>query len=81
MDRLLACEPIRIGSVTLLPIERVTLRTQATATHALLTASKQPVALVVRDSCGIRAIHFGAELSIEQMRAQIPELDDLFAPD
>ncbi len=80
MDRLLACEPIRIGNVTLFPIEHVTLRTQTTATHALLTASKQPVALVVRDSSGIRAIQFGIELSIEQMRLQIPELDDFLAP-
>lgn len=80
MDRLLACEPIRIGSVTLLPIERVTLHTQTTATNALLTASKQPVALVVRDSSGIRTFHFGTELSIEQILAQIPELGDLFAP-
>jgi hypothetical protein len=78
-DRLLACEPIHVGDVTLLPIERVKLQSQIASSHAWLAASKEPVLLVVRDTDGIRTIDIGAALSIEQLRAQIPELDDLIA--
>ena len=78
-DRLLACEPIHIADVTLLPIERVKLQSQSTATHAWIAASKEPAALVVRDTDGIRIIDIGTALSIEQIREQIAELDDLMS--
>ena len=78
-DRLLACEPIHVGDVTLRPIERVKLQSQTAAAHAWLTASKEPVALVVCDANSIRTIVISTALSIEQLREQIPELDDLIA--
>ena len=78
-DRLLACEPIHVGDVTLLPIERVKLQSQIASSHAWLAASKEPVVLVVRDTDGIRTIDIGTALSIDQLREQVPELDDLIA--
>ena len=78
-DRLLACEPIHVGDVTLLPITRVKLQSHSTALHAWLDASKKPVALVVRDADGTRTIDICTTLSIEQVREQIPDLDDLLA--
>ena len=78
-DSLLACKPIRFGEVTLLLIERVKLQSQSTATHAWIAASKEPAALVVRNSDGIRTIDIGTALSIEQIREKITELDDLMS--
>ncbi|UCD69635.1 MAG: hypothetical protein JSW48_06115 [Betaproteobacteria bacterium] len=72
-----AGEPLRIGRVTLLPIERVSMRAKSAAAHAWLTACKEPLALVVRDAQGIRAIEVTTALSIERLRDEIPELDDL----
>lgn len=79
-DRLLACEPVIVGAVTVLPIVRLSLQSQIAATHAWLAASKEPVALVIRDRDAVRAIHFGTPLSIEHLRAQIPELDQFIEP-
>ncbi|UCH46503.1 MAG: hypothetical protein JSU95_10250 [Betaproteobacteria bacterium] len=76
-DRLIACEPIHVGNVTVLPIQRVKLQSQTAAAHAWLAASKEPVALVVRDSDGTRTIDIAGTLSIEQLRDQIPDLDAL----
>lgn len=97
-DRLIACEPIYIGSkqigpqqsslktggqfidaVSLIPIVRQKLRSHTFTTQTWIAASKEPVALIVRDRNGIRIVQFEAALSIKQLRAQIPELDDLIA--
>ena len=79
VDRLVACQPIHIGKLILLTVERVTLQSQIASAHAWVTASKEPVVLVVRDSDGIRTIDVGAGLSVEQLREQIPGLDDLIS--
>ena len=72
--------PQRTGALTLLPIVRLKLQSQTSATHAWLTASKEPVALIIRDRDAVRAVQFGTALSIEQLRVQIPELDNLLEP-
>ena len=72
--------PLRVGSVTLLPIERVVVRAGARARAAWFTAGKEPYALVVRDEGGVRAIGFGAEeVSLEALREAIPGLEGVLA--
>ena len=78
---LTAGAPIRVGSVTLLPIERVVIRTDMAATGAWFSVAKQPYALVVRDANGIRTVDIdAAAVSLEQLREQIPGLDAMLAP-
>lgn len=69
--------PLRIGHVTLLPVERLVMYVDRVTTHAWFAVSKVPYALVVRDSDGIRAVAIGAAVSLEELRAKIPRLDDL----
>ena len=76
-ETLRAGEPLQIGKLTLLPIERVATQTGGGAAHAWLSASKEPVALVVRDAKGVCTIGISTALSIEQARAQVPGLDHL----
>jgi hypothetical protein len=68
--------PLRVGSVTLLPIERVVAHSDVGPLGAWFTAAKEPYALVVRDACGIRALDIGAPaVSLESLREGIPGLD------
>jgi hypothetical protein len=72
--------PVTVGSVTLLPIERVVTHTSQGSTSVWFSVSKDPVALVVRDAYGIRAIETDtAGVSLEHLRAEIPELDAVLA--
>ncbi len=72
--------PLRVGSVTLLPIERVVVHSGVGALGAWFTAAKEPYALVVRDAGGIRALDFGATaVSLEALREGIPGLDAVLA--
>jgi hypothetical protein len=72
--------PLRVGSVTLLPIERVVVHSDMGALGAWLTAAKEPYALVARDAGGIRALDIGATaVSLEALREGIPGLDAVLA--
>ena len=72
--------PLRIGSVILLPIERVVVHSVMGALGAWFTAAKEPYALVVRDAGGIRALDIGAAaVSLEALREEIPGLDAVLA--
>jgi len=79
-ETLRAGRPLRVGRVTLLPIERVVLRWQVGALGACLGAAKEPYALVVRDDGGIRAVDAGAaEVSLGVLRERVPGLDAVLA--
>jgi uncharacterized spore protein YtfJ len=72
--------PLRVGSVTLLPIERVVVHSDMGALGAWFAAAKEPYALVVRDSGGIRVLDIGATtVSLEALREGIPGLDSVLA--
>jgi hypothetical protein len=72
--------PLRVGPVTLLPIERVVVHADMGALGAWFTAAKEPYALVVRDAGGIRALEIGATVvSLEALREGIPGLDAVLA--
>lgn len=77
-ETLRAGTPFTVGPVTLLPIERVVLRSVRRDGRVWLVASKEPRAIVVRDPGGTRAFETGAgAVSLEELRDRIPELDDL----
>ncbi len=78
IDMLRAATPVRIGPVSLLPIERVMLDAGrcAPAPMAWVSAALEPYAVIVRDALGIRVIDVGAgAVSLEQLRERIPGLD------
>jgi hypothetical protein len=79
--KLTAGAPVFVGSVTLLPIERVVMHADMATTGAWFSVAKQPYALVVRDANGIRTLDIdAAAVSLEHLREQIPGLDALLAP-
>ena len=79
-DIVRAGTPFRVGSMTLLPIERVVVHSAVGALGAWFTAAKEPYALVVRDAGGIRALDIGAAaVSLEALREEIPGLDAVLA--
>ncbi len=81
MDALRAAMPLRVGSSTLLPIERVAVHSGRGAWGAWVSAVVEPYALIVRDSGGIRVIDIdGIAVSLEDLRERIPGLDALLAP-
>jgi hypothetical protein len=72
--------PLRLESVTLLPIERVVVHSGMGALGAWFTAAKEPYALVVRDAGGLRALDIGATVvSLEALRELVPGLDAVLA--
>ncbi len=80
IDRVRAAMPLRVGSLTLLPIERVVVHSGRGARGAWASASVEPYALVVRDAGGIRLVDIGAvAVSLEDLRERIPGLDALLA--
>jgi hypothetical protein len=72
--------PLRVGSVTLLAIERVVVHSGMGALGAWFTAAKEPHALVVRDAGGLRVLDIGATpVSLEALREEIAGLDAVLA--
>ncbi len=70
-----------MGSLTLLPIERVVVRSHRGGPGVWASAAVTPCALVVRDAGGIRIVGVGAAaISLEELRERIPGLDALLAP-
>ena len=75
VEELRAGTRLRVGSVTLIPIERVVVRAGAAGSAAWFTAVMEPFALVVGDAGGVRAIGVGAEeVSLESLGETIPGL-------
>lgn len=72
--------PVRVGAVTLAPIERVVIEAEAGALGLWCAAAREPYALVVRDAGGVRAVDAQAgPMSLEALREKVPELDRLLA--
>lgn len=72
--------PLRVGSATLLPIERAVVHSGMGALGAWFAAAKEPYALVVRDAVGTRALDIGGTaVSLEALREGIPGLDAVLA--
>ena len=72
-DVLRAGTPVTVGAVTLLPIERVVTHARQSNSSVWFSVSKEPLALVIRDADGIRAIetdtaHEDARIRRESLR-------------
>ena len=79
-ESLRAAAPLRVGAVTLIPIERVVVRSARRWPGVWASAALEPYALVVRDAGGVRAVGLDAEaVPLERLRELIPELEDLLA--
>jgi uncharacterized spore protein YtfJ len=75
-ETLRAGPPLRVGGVTLLPIERVVVRPHRAAQGGWVTAALEPYALVVRDAGGVRVVEIdGAATSLEQLGERVSGLD------
>ena len=75
-----AAPPVTVGSVTLLPIERVVRQSDKGNARVWCLVAREPYALVVRDAGGIRAVDTDATaVPLEELRKKIPELDGLLA--
>jgi hypothetical protein len=75
-----ACDPIAIGSATLLPVVR-TIRLAIKGRNGVWCAAvKEPYAVIVRERSGGAVFGIGAgAASIEQLRAKVSDLDDWLA--
>ncbi|MDH3460351.1 MAG: hypothetical protein OEM00_05115 [Burkholderiaceae bacterium] len=72
--------PFTVGSITLLPIERIVKHAGRGSTVVWFSLAKEPYTLVVRDDSGIRAVDIDAiAVSLEQLRERIPHLDAVLA--
>jgi hypothetical protein len=72
----------RVGEVTLLPVVEVTLQAGARAPGdaigwpCAVLATQRPVALVVQDRQGLRALALdGGQIGLDLLLAQVPGLD------
>ena len=76
IETLRAGPPLRVGEVTLLPVERVVVRSRPDARGGWVMAAVEPYALVVRDGRGLRVVELeGVAVSLEQLRERVPGLD------
>ncbi len=73
-----AGRPLRIDGLTLLPIERVLVHTQRGRYGGWVTASKEPVAIVVRGALRCHALATdGSPMDLGALRQRVPGLDAL----
>lgn len=81
VDTMRAGSPLGVGSVILLPIERIVVRAEPGALgSAWVFAAMEPYALIVRSPDDTRVVALGAaEISLEQLRERIPGLDAVLA--
>lgn len=72
---------LRLGPVTLVPVERLALRWSRGGPGGWCLAGLAPVALVVRDAAGLRALAIDDRpVSLEALRREVPGLDLALAP-
>jgi len=72
--------PLRVGSVSLLPLQRVVVCSARVGPGVWASAALEPYALVVRDAGGVRAVGVDARaIPLERLRELVPELDRLLA--
>jgi len=71
---------LRVGPVTVLPIERTLLNAYQGDGRLWLSSTKEPYALIVRDAAGTRVLGVSAAtVSLAALRELVPELDTMLA--
>jgi hypothetical protein len=80
MDELRAGNPIVAGEITLVPIERCFIQSDTGDMGCWLSGLKEPYAIILCDSVGIRAFDTEAtEISVESLIQKIPDLGAVVA--
>ncbi len=78
MNELRAGTPVIIGERTIVPIERVTVLSDKVHHCSWFSGLKEPVAIVVIEPGGLRAIDMKAcDLSINELARNVPDLDGI----
>ncbi len=73
-------ESITAVNITLLPVEKVLIRSSKGDAGTWVQASKEPFAIIIRDDKGVRALDMCANsVSLEELHQKIPDLDALLA--
>ncbi|MCI0504814.1 MAG: hypothetical protein L0Z73_01765 [Gammaproteobacteria bacterium] len=81
MDKLQAGKPLAVGNFTLVPIEHFIMHTGKGRTGCWLAAHKEPYAIIICGTHGIRAFNLEAkEVSLEHLAQAIPDLGAILAP-
>jgi hypothetical protein len=79
-DRLVPGALVAVGSLRILPVERVALDAGGGGAAAWLVARKEPWALVIDDGSGARALGpDGVAVPLDAVRRRVPDLDDRLA--
>lgn len=75
METLRAGEPVKVGGVTLVPIERTRIGSDAGGAGCWIGAFKEVVAVVVCDDGGVRALTTdSSEIDLESLIEETPNL-------
>jgi len=75
MGTLRAARPVRVGDITLVPVERTEILSGKGDAGCWMSASKEPFAVVVCDAGGIRALAIdSSELALDALIEEIPNL-------
>jgi hypothetical protein len=78
MDELRAATPLVHGDVTIVPVERCSLQSFAGDAGCWLSGRKEPYAVIVCDTGGVRAFDAGAHvIPLETLIRKIPDLHEL----
>ena len=70
---------VSVGPVALLAIERVVVEADHGAAGAWLAATKAPLAVIIRDAGGVRAVGIDSAVTLQALRARVPGLDAALA--
>jgi len=80
MRALRAADPLRVGDVTLVPIERVAVRSENGDRGYWIGAWKEAVAVVVCDAGGFRAFAAdSSEISLDALLRETPNLGEILS--
>jgi hypothetical protein len=75
MEALRAGKPLRVGDVTLVLIERSGIESDSGDAGCWMSAFKEPVAVVVCDAGGVRAIAVeSSEIALDALMRETPNL-------
>ena len=75
METLRAGEPLRVGNVTIVPIERAGIESDSGVTGSWISAFKEPFAVVVCDAGGVRALAAdSSEMPLDALIRETPNL-------
>jgi len=80
MAALRAAGPVRVGDVTLVPVERTEILSSTGDAGLWMRAVREPVAIVVCDAGGLRALAMdSSELALDTLIGKTPNLGEVLA--